>query len=55
MENLGINSKLIPEESVSNDSVNYIIRKFQNHPNITKLKENRHGHFSFSAVKLEDF
>ena len=42
------------EEPVSNESVNYIITKFQNHPSIIKIKENHHGHFSFSAVVVED-
>ena len=41
-------------EPVSNESVNDIIRKFQNHPSIIKIKENHHGHFSFSAVEVED-
>ena len=42
MENLGINSKFMSEEPVSNESVNYIITKFQNHPSIMKIKENHH-------------
>ena len=54
MENLGINSKFMSEEPVSNKSVNDIIRKFQNHPSIIKIKENYQGHFSFSAVEVED-
>ena len=54
VENLGINSKFMSEESVSNESVNDIIRKFQSHPSIIKIKENRQGHFSFSAVEVED-
>ena len=41
-------------EPVSNESVNDIIRKFQNHPSIIKIKENHQGHFSFSAVDAED-
>ena len=41
-------------EPVSNESVNDIIRKFQNHSSIIKIKENHHGHFSFSAVEVED-
>ena len=41
-------------EPVSNESVNDIIRKFQNHPSIVKIKEIHHGHFSFSAVEVED-
>ena len=41
------------EEPVSNESVNDI-RKFQNHPSIIKIKENHRGHFSFSAVEVED-
>ena len=32
VENLNINSKFISEEPVSNEPVNNIIRKFQNHP-----------------------
>ena len=39
MKNLGINSKFMSEEPVSNESVNGIIRKFQNHPTIIKIKE----------------
>ena len=54
MENLGISRKLTSEEPVSNESVNDIIRKFQNHPSIIKIKENHQGHFSFSAVEVED-
>ena len=42
------------EESVSNESVNAIIIKFQNHPSIIKIKENHQGRFSFSAVEAED-
>ena len=42
------------EEPVSNESVNDVIRKFQNHPNIIKRKENHPGHFSFSAAEVED-
>ena len=53
MENLGINSKFMSDEPVSNESVNDIIRKFQNHPSIIKIKENHQGHFSFSAVEVE--
>ena len=51
---VGINTKLLSEEPVSNESVNDIIRKFQNHPSIIKIKENHQGHFSFSAVEVED-
>ena len=54
MENLGINSKLISEEPVSNESVNDIIRKFQNHSSIIKIKENHQGHCSFSTIEVED-
>ena len=42
------------EEPISNEFVNDIIRKFQNHPSIIKIKENHQGHFSFSAVDAED-
>ena len=42
------------EKPVSNESVNGIIRKFQNHPSIIKIKENHQGHFSFSTVEVED-
>ena len=42
------------EEPVSNGSANDIIRKFQNHPSIIKIKENHQRHFSFSAVGVED-
>ena len=45
MKNLGINSKIMFEKPVDNESVNDIIRKFQNHPSTIK-KENHHGHFS---------
>ena len=41
------------EEPVINESVNDIIRKLQNHPIITKIKENHQGHFGFSAVDVE--
>ena len=54
MENLDINSKFMPQEPVSNESVNDIIRKFQHHPSIIKIKENHQGHFSFSAVEVDD-
>ena len=54
MENLGINSKFMSEEPVSNESVNDIIRKFQNHPSIIKIKENDRWHFSFPAFEAED-
>ena len=54
MENFGINSKFMSEEPVSNESVNDIIRKFQNHPSIIKIKENHQGRFSFSAVEVLD-
>ena len=53
MENLGINSKFMSEDPVSNESVNDIIRKFQNHPSIIKIKENHQGHFSVSPVEVE--
>ena len=42
------------EEPVSHESVNDIIRKFQNPPNIIKIKENHLKDFSFSAVEVED-
>ena len=41
------------EEPVINKSVNDIIRKLQNHPIVTKIKENHQGHFSSSAVEVE--
>ena len=41
-------------EPVSNKSVTDIIKKFQNHPSITKIKENHQGHFSFSVVEVRD-
>ena len=53
-KNLGINSKFMYEDPVSNESVNDVIRKFQNHPSIIKIKENHQRHFSFSAVEVED-
>ena len=40
MENLGINRKFMSEDSVSDESVTDIIKKFQNHPSIIKLKKN---------------
>ena len=52
VKNLDINSKFMYEEPVSNESVNDIIRKFQNHPIIIKIKENHQGHSSFSAVEV---
>ena len=54
VKKLGINSKSISEEPVSNESVNDIISKFQNHPSVIKIKENHQGHFSFSGVEIED-
>ena len=53
MENLSINSKFMSEEPLSNKSVNDIIRKFQNHLSIIKVKKHHQGHFSFSAVEEE--
>ena len=44
----------MPEERVSNESVNDIVRKFQNHSSIIKIKENHQGHFRFSAVEVDD-
>ena len=54
LENLVINCTFISEEPVSNESVTDIIKEFQNHPSMIKIKENHQGHFSFSAVELED-
>ena len=45
MKNLGINSKIMFEKPVDNESVNDF-RKFKNHPSTIKIKENHHGHFS---------
>ena len=42
------------KEPVNNESVTNIIKKFQSHPNLIKIKENHPGHFSFSAVKVKD-
>ena len=42
------------EKPVSNESVNHVIMKFQNHPSIIKIKEKHQQHFSFSAVEAED-
>ena len=42
------------EELVSNESVTEIIKEFQSHSSIIKIKENHQGYFSFSIVKLED-
>ena len=39
MENLGLNSKFLSREPLSNESVTDIIKKFQNHPSIIKIKE----------------
>ena len=50
-----MNRKFLSEEPVSNKSVTDIIKKFQNHLSIIKIKENHQGHFSFSAVEVEDF
>ena len=54
VENLGINSKFMFEEPVSNKPVKDIIRKFQNYPNIIKIKEKYQGHFIFSGVEVGD-
>ena len=54
LENLVINCTFVSEEPVSNESVTDIIKEFQNHPSMIKIKENHQGHFSFSAVELED-
>ena len=54
VENLIVNSEFMFEEPASNESVNYIIRKFRNHPSIIKIKENQQEHFSFSAVEVEN-
>ena len=54
VEILGINSKSMSEEPVSNESVNDIIIKFQNHPSMIKIKENHQGHFSVLAVEVDD-
>ena len=42
------------EKHASNESVNDIIKKFQNYPSIIKIKENHQVHFSFSAIEVED-
>ena len=42
------------EEPISNEFVNDIIRKFQNHLSIIKIKEDHQVHFCFSAVEEED-
>ena len=54
VEILGINSKSMSEEPVSNESANDIIRKFQNHPSMIKIKENHQRHFSVLAVEVDD-
>ena len=36
-ENLGINNK---SAATSNDEINAVIRKLENHPSIEKMKEN---------------
>ena len=54
VKNLGINSKFMSEEPVSNQSVTGIIKKLQNLPSIIKIKENHQWHFSFSAAETED-
>ena len=49
LENVGINDKFISKDPASNEAVT-LIKKFQNHPSIIKVKENHQGHFSFSDV-----
>ena len=41
------------KEPVSKESVTDT-KEFRNHPSIIKIKENHQGHFSFSAVEVED-
>ena len=47
VKNLGINTKFMSEEHISNESVNNIIRKFQKHPSLIKI-------ISLSAVEVQD-
>ena len=54
VENLGIDSKYMSEEPVSNESVTDIIKKFQNHSFMIKIKKNHHRHFRFLAAELKD-
>ena len=42
------------EQPVSNESVTDIIKIFKKHPSIIKIKEKHQGHFSFSAVEVDD-
>ena len=54
VENFSINSKYISGEPVNNESVTDIIRKFNNHSSMIKIKKNHQGHFSFAAVEVKD-
>ena len=51
VKNLDINSKFMYEEPVSNESVNDIIRKFQNHPIIIKKRKTIRGIVVFQRLK----
>ena len=42
------------EQPARDESVTDINMKFENGPNVLKIKENHPGHFNFSAVKLKD-
>ena len=50
MENLGIDSKYMSMDPVSNDSETNIVKKFENHPIMKKNKEKRSRAFNFSIV-----
>ena len=41
------------EQPARDESVTDINMKFENGPNVLKIKENHPGHFNFSAVKLK--
>ena len=43
-----MSKKPVSKESVTDT------KEFRNHPSIIKIKENHQGHFSFSAVEVED-
>ena len=54
VESLIINSKYMSGEPLSDESVTDIIRKLDHHPSTINIKKNQQGHFSFSAVELQD-
>ena len=50
LENLGIASKYMSMDPVSNDSETNIVKKFENHPFMKKDKEKLSRAFNFSIV-----